>query len=92
VPNNKPSNITDKYVATFESPAGQEVLEHLKKMLGVEDTLEPEEFLNMSKEAEGERDRVSIDPIAMAKRLGQRTVYWKIVAIIRSGKESKDES
>jgi len=87
----KPS-ITDKYVATFESPAGEAVLEHLKMMLGVEDTLEPEEFLNLNKEAEGERDRVSIDPIAMAKRLGQRSVYWKIIAILRSGKVAKDES
>ena len=86
------ANIEDKYLATFESPAGKEVLDHLRVILGVEDTIEPEELINRAKAAEGERDQVPIDVIAMAKRLGQRSVYWKIVAIIRAAKEKKDES
>ena len=86
------AKIEEKYLATFESPAGQDVLEHLKAILGVEDTIEPEELINRAKGAEGERDLVPIDAIAMAKRLGQRSVYWKIIAIMRAAKEVKDES
>lgn len=61
-------------------------------MLGVEDTLEPEELMNHAKAQENERDQIPIDVVAMAKRLGQRSVYWKITAIIRMAKEKKDES
>lgn len=86
------ANIEDKYLATFESPAGKEVLDHLRVMLGVEDTIEPEELINRAKAAEGERSSIPIDAIGMAKRLGQRSVYWKIMAIIRAAKEKKDES
>ena len=86
------SDLPDKYLATFESPAGKEVLKHLRVMLGVEDTIEPEELINNAKFAEGERSQISIDPIGMAKRLGQRSVYWKIKALIRTAKERKNGS
>lgn len=83
-------NMDDKYLVVFDSPAGKEVLDHLRVILGVEDTIEPEELINKAKAAEGERDQVPIDVIAMAKRLGQRSVYWKIVAMIRSAKEKRN--
>jgi hypothetical protein len=81
--------MASKYLAVFENPAGADVLEHLKKMLGVEDTLEPEEWVSLNGPVGEVVTPIPLDPLAMAKRLGQKSVYWKIIAIIRSAKEEK---
>jgi len=75
-------------VSTFDTPAGKDVLDHLETMFGVRDTIEPEEMLNKHLEAAGEHTRCPIDSHAMAKRLGLRSAYWKIRAILeRAEKE-----
>lgn len=69
----------------FESENGARVLDYLKKVLGVEQTLEPEEVYNKEMEASERPERLSIDPYAMAKRQGMRSAYFKIVALIQQG-------
>jgi len=79
--------ILKDYKTTFNTPSGERVLEHLEKMFGVRDTIEPEEMLNKEHEADGGRIRFPLDPIAMAKRLGLRSAYWKIRAILQTAEE-----
>ena len=75
----------------FSSEKGKRVLEYLRRVLHVEDTLEPEEQLNRDLEAAGRVERVQIDPIAFAKRQGARAAYFKIEALVRQGRKMKEE-
>lgn len=75
----------------FKSEKGQRVLDYLRRVLHVEDTLEPEEKLNRDLEAAGNPERVPIDPIAFAKRQGARAAYFKIEALIRQGQRMREE-
>jgi hypothetical protein len=81
--------LNDAYLAVFDNPAGQRVLKHLESMFGAKDTLEPEELVNKSHEAEGSLLRVHIDPLAMSKRHGLRSAYWKIYAMIENARKEK---
>lgn len=76
------------YRSTFKTPHGERVLKHLEIMFGVRDTIEPEEMLNKHLEASGEHTRCPIDSHAMAKRLGLRSAYWKIQALLERAEES----
>lgn len=69
----------------FSSDEGKRVLEYLRRVLHVEDTLEPEEQLNRDLEASGRAERVQIDPIGFAKRQGMKAAYFKIEALVRQG-------
>tara|TARA_R100000951_G_scaffold24965_1_gene21176 strand:+ start:7552 stop:7818 length:267 start_codon:yes stop_codon:yes gene_type:complete len=80
------------YVTTFKTPAGERVLKHLETMFGVRDTIEPEEMLNKHLEATGETKRCPIDSHAMAKRLGLRSAYWKIHAILERAEETLERT
>lgn len=75
----------------FSSDNGKRVLEYLRRVLHVEDTLEPEEQLNRDLEASGRAERVQIDPIAFAKRQGMKAAYFKIEALIRQGDRMSKE-
>ena len=75
----------------FETEKGQRVLEYLRRVLHVEDTLEPEEKINRDLEAADRVERIPIDPIAFAKRQGARAAYFKIEALIRQGKRMREE-
>ncbi len=75
----------------FETEKGQRVLEYLRRVLHVEDTLEPEEKINKDLEAAERHERIPIDPIAFAKRQGARAAYFKIEALIRQGKRMREE-
>jgi len=75
----------------FRSEKGQRVLDYLRRVLHVEDTLEPEEQLNRDLEAAEKIERVPIDPIGFAKRQGARAAYFKIEALIRQGKRMREE-
>jgi len=70
----------------FSTEAGNRVLEYLKRVLHVEETLEPEERVNKELEASGRHERIPIDPMAFSKRQGCRSAYYKIEALIRQGK------
>ncbi len=83
------SELGDNYLAVFCTPSGERVLKHLEAMFGVKDTLEPEEAMNKAFDALGEKQRMPIDVIGMAKRQGLRAAYWKIHAMIESAKERK---
>ena len=80
-------NVLKDYTTVFKNPHGARVLEHMEKMFGVKDTIEPEEMLNKHHEAEGSTVRHQIDSHAMAKRLGLRSAYWKIQAILETAEE-----
>lgn len=69
----------------FSSDEGVRVLEYLRRVLHVEDTLEPEEQLNRDLEAANRHERVQIDPIGFAKRQGMKSAYYKIEALIKQG-------
>jgi len=45
-------------------------------------------MLNKHLEASGEHTRCPIDSHAMAKRLGLRSAYWKIQALLERAEES----
>ncbi len=75
----------------FETEKGKRVLEYLRRVLHVEDTLEPEEKINRDLEAADRVERIPIDPIAFAKRQGARAAYFKIEALIRQGKRMREE-
>ena len=75
----------------FKSEKGQRVLDYLRRVLHVEDTLEPEEKLNRDLEAAGHPERVPIAPIAFATRPGARAAYFKIEALIRQGQRMREE-
>ena len=75
----------------FTSEKGQRVMDYLKRVLHVEDTLEPEERLNRDLEAAERTERVPIGPIAFAKRQGARAAYFKIQALIQQGKRMREE-
>ena len=75
----------------FETEKGKRVLEYLRRVLHVEDTLEPEEKINRDLEAADRVERITIDPIAFAKRQGARAAYFKIEALIRQGKRMREE-
>ena len=81
--------LNEAYLAVFDNPAGVRVLKHLDSMFGARDTIEPEEIINKSHESEGSLIRVPIDPVAMAKRQGLRSAYWKICAMIESARKEK---
>jgi len=81
--------LSDAYLAVFSTPAGERVLKHLESMFGARDTIEPEEIINKSHESEGSLIRVPIDPVAMAKRQGLRSAYWKIFAMIENARNEK---
>lgn len=76
----------------FSSEKGKRVLDYLRRVLHVEDTLEPEERLNKELEGAGRVERVHIDPIAFAKRQGCRAAYFKIEALVRQGERMKEEA
>ena len=75
----------------FSSDEGDRVLEYLRRVLHVEDTLEPEEQLNRELEGAGRVERVHIDPIAFAKRQGCRAAYFKIEALVRQGEKMREK-
>lgn len=75
----------------FKTEKGKRVLDYLRKVLHVEETLEPEEKMNKDLEAAGRIERIPIDPIAFAKRQGSRSAYYKIIALIRQGKRMREE-
>ena len=75
----------------FETEKGKRVLEYLRRVLHVEDTLEPEEKINRDLEAADRVERIPIDPIAFAKRQGARAAYFKIEALILQGKRMREE-
>ena len=75
----------------FSSEKGQRVMEYLRRVLHVEDTLEPEEQLNRELEGAGRVERVHIDPIAFAKRQGCRAAYFKIEALVRQGEKMREK-
>lgn len=70
---------------------GQRVMDYLRRVLHVEETLEPEEQMNRDLEAAGRVERIKIDPIAFAKRQGARAAYFKIEALVRQGRRIRDE-
>ncbi len=75
------------YLATFDNHNGERVLAHLEKMFGVRDTIEPEELINKALEGNNQLERIPLDPMALAKRQGLKSAYWKIVAVLEAARE-----
>ena len=66
----------------FDTPEGKRVLDWMEQAFQVRVTVEPEEALNKELELAGEKSRVQIDIVAMSKRQGMKTAYWKVRAMI----------
>lgn len=69
----------------LKTQSGKEFLRYLKQVCHVEETLEPEEVYNKEMKTAGLPNRLALDPLGIAKRSGMKSIYYKIVALMKQG-------
>ena len=78
------------FATVVDSDAGERVLGWMEQAFQVRLTVEPEEAVNKQLEISGEMTRLTIDPIAMAKRQGKRAAYYKVQAMVNEAVSMKN--
>lgn len=91
IPKEQASFITD--TANFlKTKSGQEFLKYMKQVCHVEETLEPEEVYNKEMQSAGLPHRFPLDPLGLAKRSGMKSIYYKIIALLKQGERQIEAS
>jgi hypothetical protein len=81
--------ILGDYYACFANPAGERVLRHLRRILGVDETITPEEALNetLDRQQRWEVPRRTVDTTALHIRIGMARAYQKLNVLVERARE-----
>jgi len=79
-------------VTCFDNDPGRRVLRWLERVLGVKESLTPEEAFNQRMLDEGRLDvpHRPIDPVAEGYRKGMRRAYYKLEVMVEAAKKNRE--